>query len=443
MDATTISMLVFFNLLFLLGVPGNLLTIRIMTKRRRKTSTQTFIIILACFDLFVCVFAFIAVIGLSITDEIFSLKSCRGVYSICIVSIMQSLLVMTAIAADRYSIVCYPHRKRMTTRSTYLVAGGCLAISTMFATTIGINTRAVQASDGDLVHRCYMAPDSWGISFKKGMIGLAALCIVAVILLYLMVYWKLRKHRRVQAGLGSNLEQDDSSSTKQCFSVPQSRTKPQDVLGVGETERTVLDQREKPSCAGNVATVSSTVHGKCQDKRVILEASFIEQMESSQLPTEMPTIKQNLIYNEGNENDGNQLSDSIARQLVKTPKGNNAVPSFKLDKRPSGNGLEGIRGVGSISRSERQATNMMLVVTVILVVSWCPSIVSFATPDQDLVYIAKSKPVLYVVIYLLKFTVFIGNAINPFVYTFMNKRFREESWQELRRCCCILRWQRT
>ncbi|XP_011661506.2 uncharacterized protein LOC105437029 [Strongylocentrotus purpuratus] len=412
-----------------------------MTKRRRRTSTQTFIIILACFDLFLCVFAFIAVIGLSITDEIFSLKSCRGVYSICIVSVMQSLLVMTAIAADRYSTVCYPHRKRLTTRSTCLVAGVCLAISTMFATTIGINVRAVQASYGDLVHRCYMAPDSWGISFKKGMIGLAALCIVAVILLYLMVYWKLRKHRRVQAGLGSNLVQGDSTRTKQCLSVPQSRMKSQDV-GVGETERTVLDQREKPSCAGKVATVSSTVHGKCQDKRVILEASFIEQRESSQLPTTMPKMKQNLIYNEGNINDRNQLSDSIARQLVKSPEANNAVPSFKLDKRHKGNGLEGIR-VGSISRSERQATNMMLVVTIILVVSWCPSIVSFATSNQDLVHVAKSKPALYVVIYLLKFTVFISNAINPFVYTFMNKRFREESWQELRRCCCLLRWQRT
>nr|XP_054766929.1 uncharacterized protein LOC129274098 [Lytechinus pictus] len=438
MDATTISILVFFILVFLLGVPGNILTIRIKTKRRRKTSTQTFIIILACADLFLCVFASTAVVGLSITDELFSAKACRGVYTICVASVVQSLLMMTSIAADRCAIMCFPHRKRLDTKYTCLVAGGCLVISTMFAITIGLNT-TVQ-SYGGLVHRCYVVSGSWGMPFQKAMAGLAAFCVIVIILLYAKVYCALRKHRRVQVALGPNLSQDNSSiANKQCSLVHQCRMGPRSG---SKSDTGAFDQRKAPNFGGYVATVSSKVHNQCHDERVVREACFNDQEESSNvLVPERPERNQTLAYREQGGQHGNNIPDTLAQHHAHTSKDTDGThPWHGAGRERMRNESEGIR-MKRLCRSERQATKMMLVVTIILIVSWCPSVASFVAPVQDMVHIAKNKPALYVLLYLLKFTVFISNATNPLVYTLMNKRFRDEGWQEIRRFCCFLHWR--
>ncbi|XP_041478032.1 uncharacterized protein LOC121425968 [Lytechinus variegatus] len=428
MDATAISILVFFVLVFLLGVPGNILTIRVKTKRRRKTSTQTFIIILACADLFLCVFASTAVVGLSITDELFSAKACRGVYAICVASVVQSLLMMTSIAADRCAIMCYPHRKRLDTKYTCLVAGGCLVIATIFAITIGLNT-TIQ-SYGGLVYRCNVDSGSWGMPFQKAMAGLAAFCVIVIILLYAKVYCALRKHRRVQVALGPNLSQDNSSiANKQCSLIHQSRMGPRSGR---KSDIGAFDQRRTPNSGGYVATVSSKVHNQCHDERVVREACFNDQEESSNvLVPENPERNQTLAYREQGGQDGNNLPDTLAPNHAHTSKDTDRT----LPGNPAGhratrermvNESEEIR-MKQLCRSERQATTMMLVVTIILIVSWCPSVVSFVAPVQDMVHIAKNKPALYVLLYLLKLTVFISNATNPLVYTLMNKRFRDEA----------------
>ncbi|XP_030848347.1 uncharacterized protein LOC115926885 [Strongylocentrotus purpuratus] len=90
-----------------------------------------------------------------------------------------------------------------------------------------------------------------------------------------------------------------------------------------------------------------------------------------------------------------------------------------------------------LTPADRQATNMMLVITAVFVITWIPAIVATMVPATVLVEIASRNNHLYLFVVFLKHTVYISNAVNPLVYGFMNTRFRKECLNELscRRSC--------
>ncbi|XP_071480602.1 somatostatin receptor type 2-like [Diadema antillarum] len=132
-SSSIVLQLVYCTLLALLGIPSNAITIRVVAKRRRKTSTQIFMLVLAITDLFVCIIApltwfIFAAIGKVYTDNL-----CIVLNVSSTVSLMQSLLIGMMIALDRYLLVCRPFSKYITGRRAIVMSITCLAASILLS----------------------------------------------------------------------------------------------------------------------------------------------------------------------------------------------------------------------------------------------------------------------------------------------------------------------
>lgn len=106
---------IFLALVFLLGIPGNLIIIIVYCKTAQKTSCDLFIEVIACTDLIVCILSpliyFTVEFDIHNTDDNVLLKLCSIAFIWLLTAIGASTILITILALDRYIRVCHPQRK--------------------------------------------------------------------------------------------------------------------------------------------------------------------------------------------------------------------------------------------------------------------------------------------------------------------------------------------
>ncbi|XP_071161496.1 D(2) dopamine receptor A-like [Mytilus edulis] len=107
--------LIYTSLLFVIGIPGNVLVFFVYSKKTRKNSTTIFILVLAVFDLVNCTATLPTEIVMLLNPFVFNIGPvCKMSRFTTYTCNSAAAVILAAIAVDRYKRVCTPHGKQIT-----------------------------------------------------------------------------------------------------------------------------------------------------------------------------------------------------------------------------------------------------------------------------------------------------------------------------------------
>lgn len=124
---------VYTSLLFIIGLPGNILVFFVYSKKTRKNSTTVFILVLALFDLINCTVTLPTEIVMLLNPFVFHIgpvcKMSRFTTYTCNSS---AAVILAAIAVDRYKRVCKPHGEQITLKRARYMTGVAFIMAVSF-----------------------------------------------------------------------------------------------------------------------------------------------------------------------------------------------------------------------------------------------------------------------------------------------------------------------
>ncbi|XP_038068500.1 vasopressin V1a receptor-like [Patiria miniata] len=118
---------------FVFGIPGNCLILRVYWTKARKTSTHVLIMALAWADLSVCLILSISIVGLALECGGNGRDFSMLITTLWDIGIGASFGITAAIAADRYDCICRPQRRYCTPRRAKVAAFVILLFSVIFS----------------------------------------------------------------------------------------------------------------------------------------------------------------------------------------------------------------------------------------------------------------------------------------------------------------------
>ncbi|XP_070539590.1 prolactin-releasing peptide receptor-like [Ptychodera flava] len=196
-----------YTVIIILGVFGNIM-VCIAVKRNRSLHTPTYVFIcnLSVSDVAVCLLCLPLTLVYTLTDTwLFGKFLCYTVTPLQAISVLVSTLTMTAIAVDRYNLVMYPLKKRI----TLLQSGAVIVLIWMFS--LGLSVPLIfyrlyeELSYPDLNLHSILCTESWPSAKSKQSYTLTifsfqyALPIFFIATSYARVWVKLRN--RVMPGV--------------------------------------------------------------------------------------------------------------------------------------------------------------------------------------------------------------------------------------------------
>lgn len=191
----------------LVGIVGNVIVCGVYSTKIGKSNTNMFILQLCAFDLFVCVT--VMPFTLAVLLKTFTFLSdtlCKIYFYSTYLSTSASLLVLTAIALDRYNKVCRPLKRGITVRMTYhlfwitLFAGAVLSTSVPYV--YGLSTRVYWHRGGAVVNgsSCGVLDSARGTMLHRihvyTLFGIFVAVYCFIIMLYFLV--AMRVHQRAR-----------------------------------------------------------------------------------------------------------------------------------------------------------------------------------------------------------------------------------------------------
>lgn len=200
-----IAVIVFMVVIFLTGVPGNILIIVILIRLKSKFSTDYYIIMLAIVDLICTGINSPIYIARNIQPFLhitFSTNFCKVHSGFLYLTTMSSTLLLSVIAGDRYLVTCKPWNRfgRSWNIKALIVNIIIAGFSVGYATWIG------EAHDYDpVINDCYIA-DPTGLVMSYILVVMFVMLFVTAVFCYakicitLRAQGKLLKFRRMQKG---------------------------------------------------------------------------------------------------------------------------------------------------------------------------------------------------------------------------------------------------
>ena len=203
---------VFFLIIVVIGVPGNLFILRVYIGRKRKTSTDVLLISLALSDLVFCWSTPFFMAALLQPCNGGSHISCKLRTSIKLITLYYSILLTGAIALDRYYAVCKPLSRIITPKRSAIIAVLCYVLSMFIGGILGFDSSVITNPSVKLRNdtNCTICAAATGISKGENDLGLltaivyfaAILVFVAIVVLYGFVYVTVRRQVKVRAAMG-------------------------------------------------------------------------------------------------------------------------------------------------------------------------------------------------------------------------------------------------
>lgn len=423
---TVILSLIFFSLLAFFGIPLNAVTLRVMVKRRRKTSTQIFIIVLAMTDLFVCVSMPLLWFIFTPTNMFFTDISCKTITFVSIVSLFQSFFIGATIALDRYFLICRPHSRFMTTRRGIAITMACFVISLISAFVMSYYTKA-ELHDND-VFKCTVPKGYIGLVLETILISVIVVCGGLIVVLYWRVYRALRRQRRIRVENDLNIPSNHGQHGEFSMTHQDSTRTDIETASWKNTETTRI-KTAVTSPSEKVATSLNSENGSEMNRFGALESQRHDDVDNV-IHESISTLEIDTVHDVGTSRAQLPPNLQATAQNTKSPSKSNV--GVILTRHQNAHIGDAARPPIGLTPADRQATNMMLVITAVFVITWLPAIVATIVPATALVKIASRNSHLYLFVVFLKHTVYISNAVNPLVYGFMNTRFRKECLDVLR-----------
>ncbi|XP_072015593.1 C5a anaphylatoxin chemotactic receptor 1-like [Amphiura filiformis] len=200
MEPHHIANIIFGTLIIMLGVPGNLLVIRVYSVKRLPNSTTILIIALSVTDLIVCILQPVIIYRNSPFGEKAADKSeffCRFPPILTFLMVYTAAFITTAIAVDRYFAVCKPLKRIMTPKKAICVVICCF----VFSLTIAVPRLA-------LVRRLALEESSYKCVTNKTLDSVTIvpyylaifISFICIAVLYVIVVLAIRKQVKIRPG---------------------------------------------------------------------------------------------------------------------------------------------------------------------------------------------------------------------------------------------------
>ncbi|XP_038068547.1 D(2) dopamine receptor A-like [Patiria miniata] len=412
---------------FVIGVPGNCLILRVYWTKARKTSTHILIMALASTDLYVCLILSISIVGLALecggNGEDFSML----IRTFWYIGIVASFCITAAIAVDRYDCICRPQRRYCTPRRAKVAAFVIVLFSVLFCIPGSI--------------RDYLYPPMLGIDLLVPIAENIAMLIalVTIGICYGNVYAAVLRHVKVGAIPERTSTQDDQVATK----IDKDRTIP--------PTQSALPKKNHLSAINNHMAKrgnGSDRNSKCStqppsDAPVRIEANtsvvdnevstVINLADTSSTPHQASTSRLDIL--EVPQNTNGNLVNPAERDFKVGPQ---SVSQAVSEQDCSKGGDKNLCGDTNTLRRhapkrmggavlQRKTTKMLFITSVVFLLTWLPDLIDNAI---HIAYLAGSnidpESTFYNIWNWLSFTIFINNAINPLIYGLANKRFRKD-----------------
>ncbi|XP_070568349.1 D(2) dopamine receptor-like isoform X2 [Ptychodera flava] len=437
--------------LALIGIVGNGLVLVVYGKRRRKTCPHYFIMTLAANDLFICSVIFPYILYSHMVDNFTNAAACKTFTYTWFVSIGNSLLITEVIAVDRYNAICRPLYFSSTLnmlKKAKVVVVACYVFSLIFALPVFFMLGILSYRErhhGAFVYMCgYVCDPKLDLVFYRVLFALYCVLVVSTLVLYSKIIMTVRTQIRIRnrtLGLQrtdkklSGLSTMNMSVLSNRKDLPQrferhtfasSSSKVNSVQGhdSGSSDSTSMNRADESEVSTPIGNLNRMSSGGNIDDHVARETNFIANSDGQ---------RRNLKFDSAQEKDGNN-------EQSKTVAGNEGVPSLarrgSLTSTSTTSGGSRQGRLGPTMRAPRQRKTpmlskrtgidrtvlMLMLVTVVFVFSWMPLFVfSFIPKLNWRHYDTYPSPVKY-----LTFLYFVNNFLNPFIYSFVNKKFRRD-----------------
>ena len=206
-------LILFYSVIFLLGVSGNSLVVYVVVRNRSmQTITNIFITNLAASDIMMCLLAVpFTPLSAFINSWIFGDALCHIVPMTLGVSVYVSTLTSTAIAIDRYFVIVHPFKPRMKVLVCLLLIVAIWVISVSISLPLAIYQK-VQWMEED---NAFVCSEHWPKSTARQFFTVTSLILQYIVPCSIITfcYWRvsvvLRVRARTRIGSGKSKERDE------------------------------------------------------------------------------------------------------------------------------------------------------------------------------------------------------------------------------------------
>ncbi|XP_063965715.1 cholecystokinin receptor-like [Lytechinus pictus] len=419
-DDVTAVTLTYYILVLILGIPANTVIIQSIAWKKRKTSTDIFILVQAIVDFVACIFSPAFIIRAAF-PELRSNGLCKVASLAENSTAFASIFLTTVISIDRYIAVCRPLRRRMTVRMSILIAILCTVIPTIGNIPVSIFTDAK-----------YVKAIRQGFcSVKVSLLLVTTITVLVLFLmslmintvLYTLVYMALRKRVKIHADLTRNdavAVATISSRSCNCNGIGNvqefnSRETHTALVEGNDRDGTSVDGKESKFGANHISLGLHSRRSGCSKTTVLPSVSCLNTTDTD---------------------------SSLESTFSRPPKESRRKPLHSATSSPKSNRLKH----GSMNRIKnlknkkdsdygRKTTRMLLIITIYFFVTWTPKIVF---PMIPLSVIQMSSHIrgyfaLIQILYNLRLT---NHVINFFVYYLVSTTFRRDVKGSFRKYRC-------
>ncbi|KAJ8046296.1 Cholecystokinin receptor type A [Holothuria leucospilota] len=438
LQTADLATIVFLAIIFIIGVPGNVLVLKVYFRKAKKSSTFVFISFMAISDLTLCV-ATLLHVGFLFTSVVDTKQIlCSSMYYITVTFILLSVLTSLVVGLDRYVAVCWPHTKRMSVCTSLILSTICAVFSLSFAFPILFVVR-VSSGEYDFIS-CKGRFDIYPFLKFAQVIGytVGMSSVVVIIICYSLVWRTIRNHRlgknRVHvcppqtAGFSSvtaatfvtNNQIYSSSVALSHVGMQQIHLHQEHLNAVkiksvgGQGSRCDAERKVK----NNIQDESTDAEENTPKPISVISNSSGQFQQNADFQLNGTNSSMNIQKQNGNHKSGDAISaETSSRDLVveAVKSSSRALPSIKRTR------------TSKVSLAvQRRITIMLFLIAVISLTSHPIMMFARALPDSTLNHIKQSSEIIFVLIRVAEFIGFINNAVNPFIYGLFDKSFRNE-----------------
>ena len=361
-----------------------------------KSSTDIFIIGLAFADLLACLFTPLSINHWLYKENHDNLILCRFSVGSMFWTVFNSLLLTTVIAFDRYDAVARPYGRICTPRNAKYVVIVCYILALIFSIPIFFSYGIIGPRGTTSPGGCtWLETTQIRVNFSRfGLLPLTnIICFFAVVGLYLKIYLKIRRQVKVH--------------TISVFTI--------------NTDNEIAENRPG--------------RDNCED---------LQQERHSSEPGDIDEgagTNQGISINPNGSEPG-QLRNNLHACSSKATSDASSARSAVFDRQlanAAANLQAAAAATGSEQRSvlQKRTTKMLFFTTIVFFVTWFPA--NLITHAQTNLSYKTSEPGLHAMFNLVCFLFYVNNAVNPFIYGFVNKRFRSDCKKLLRSWECQCR----
>ncbi|KAL3888003.1 hypothetical protein ACJMK2_000387 [Sinanodonta woodiana] len=410
MSIVLIPVFIYMGVLILTGFVGNALVCYFYSFKTNSSPTNCFIVILAVFDVMNCT--------ISMPMEIVDIRfyylfpddtACKVLRMMTFFCTISSAIILIAIATERYRKICLPFEKQITVLQAKFICVISMLIaiviswpSIVFHSVVPVDVpipenEAIQTYDCATVKveslRIYL------LAFSAIQFLLFVISCIALIVLYVLIYKRLIRLKNTRKRLTSL--NDNSAS----LSTPSTTVMERDVL---EMEQNAQKQ----------ATNVQVKDDKIKRKASILNAAYTQaDQDKSGYNEEKKMVggsedKASIVSSEEKNLDAVGISDeTVEKRLCSTKT------------------LNSIRIVSNLARGkskDSKFTTIALMITVVFIVSFLPYLCLSMWQSFSKGYVEHGMSDLQIVLFSIGVrSYFLNSVLNPFIYGFLNLKFRE------------------